>query len=805
MTQNKPSLFSDTDSKVEESNLNFKRYISLFISNWYWFACALFISLSIAYGINRWSEERFTVSSTLLIKADQNTELSNIFPGRNAYKSQQNLNNEIGILKSFKLNYMVMRELHEFYVEYIKVGKRGIVESRMYNTCPFRVDFDSLDYDLIGKKISVRIISNKIYRLNLNDETTENKHFGDTVNINGFKFLINLRDTANFEFDENNSNKYYFFLRSPSDLANQYRKKLSVAPFMEDASLVTLSTTGYIARQEADYLNKLMYVYLQYGLENKNQMALQSLNFIEDQLTVISDSLKQTEQDLEEFKLKNDIIDIGSEGPLLRQKFEQINAEKTDLLIKKIYYEYLKNYVEAKKTETDIISPYFMGISDQPLAGQISQLTLLQNQRRELEMSLDSSTDPAKLIDDKIFTTRKYILENINNGLQNLDDQLNANHRRLLEIENEMQTLTTSEKQMINIQRDYDINNTVYTYLLEKRAEAGIAKASTVPDNRIIDYATSFSSSRIKPKVQQNKMLALVIGLLFPMICIISIDFLNNKIIDKKDIESRTLVPILGYTSHSSSKNELPVLENPGSTLSESFRSVRTNLKYLIKDVSKPVISVTSTITAEGKTFISVNLAVILALSGKKVLLVGLDLRKPRIQKILDIDIKSGISNYLIGMEEFDNIIIKSKIENLWYTHSGPIPPNPAELIESSAMESFIEKAKKQFDFIIVDTPPIAVVTDALLVSSFTDVYLFVIRQRYSSKNTLELIQEIYDTNRLKKMGIIINDVSTSGYYGYGLRYGYSIGYYGYSYGYNYYGDYGEKQGYHRENDTKSL
>jgi capsular exopolysaccharide synthesis family protein len=203
---------------------------------------------------------------------------------------------------------------------------------------------------------------------------------------------------------------------------------------------------------------------------------------------------------------------------------------------------------------------------------------------------------------------------------------------------------------------------------------------------------------------------------------------------------------------------------------------------------------VSSTITAEGKTFVSANLATIIAMSDKKVLLVGLDLRKPRIHKILGINNDPGITNFLIGEAKFEDVIKKTEVENLWYAPAGTVPPNPAELIESDAMGDFIEKAKKKFDYIIIDTPPVAIVTDALLVSQFTDFYLFVVRQRYSSKNTIELIEELHNNESIKSLGVVVNDISMSGYYGYGLRYGYSMGY-GYNYGYNYYSNYG-KYGY---------
>jgi len=779
----------------EDENIDIKRYISLFISNWYWFAFALFISISIAYGINRWSEEIYTVSSTLLIKDAQfggvNSGLTNIFPGTEAFKSQQNLKNEIGILKSFNLNYRVMKELPGFHVEYIGVGKRGFVESRMYDKCPFEVIYDSLKEQNLGMKVEITILSDHRFKLEINGNKKYSKEltFGKRFSEMGFDLTIIPRNIEKLNYDPDASNKYYFYFIDPVTLANRYRSMLSVTPIEEEASLVTLTTTGSVPMQEANYLNKLMEVYIKFGLEVKNQTAEQTIDFIEKQLGTISDSLHIAESNLENFRLINKLIDISLEGIMIQSKLEQIDAEKTKLMLQKSYYEYLKEYIESKKNNEDIVAPYIMGVTDQLLIRLVNEFSLFQQQKKQLAMNLYESAEPLKIMEVNILTTRIAISENINDGLKNIENSLADADKRLTDIEKEIRKLPSTERQMINIQRKFDINNTVYTFLLEKRAEAGIAKASNVPDNRIIDNAGSFSSSRIKPKERQNFIMALVLGLFFPILGILFIVYFNNKIIDKKDVEKGTNAPVIGFISHNKLKTEVPVAKNSGSSLAESFRSVRINLKYFLKDIECPVISVSSTITGEGKTFVSANLAVIIASLGKKVLLVGLDLRKPRIHKILGISNETGISTFLIGQEKFDNILFKTEVGNLWYVPSGPIPPNPAELIESTAMREFITKAKKQFDYIIIDTPPVAVVTDSLLISPQTDLYIFVVRQRYTSKNTLELIEELHRNENIERISILINDISLSGYYGYGLRYGYAAGY-GYYYGYNYYGAY---------------
>jgi len=781
---------------LDDESIDFKRYLSLFISNWYWFAIALFIALSISYGINRWSEDVYTVSSTLLIKDDQSGALTDIFPGSSGFKNQQNVTNEMGILRSFNLNYRVMQELPEFLVVYTAVGKRGVAESRLYKTSPFVVIYDSLENQSIGRRIEIRILSEGKFRLELNGGKKLEKElsFGDRFNEAGFDFIIKLRNSNEYTFNPDASNKYYFYFNDPVSLANQYRSKLSVSPIEEQASLVTISTNGYNVEQESEYLNTLMRVYLEFGLEYKNQTAAQTIDFIEDQLGTISDSLQIAESDLESFRLVNQLIDISREGSIVQGKLEQIDEEITRLNMQRSYYEYLKDYVESRNESADIISPSVMGITDQLLISLVDELAGLQKQKRQLSLNLYELSEPLRIVEANISNARSALGENISNGLENLERSIADAGTRLKEVESEIRKLPSTERQMINIQRKFDINNTVYTFLLEKRAEAGIARASNVPDNRIIDEAGWFSSSRIRPRESRNNLIALLFGILVPAVLMLMFDYFNNKIIDKKDIEKRTKAPVIGYISHNKLKTEIPVVENPGSTLSESFRSVRTSLKYFLKDKECPVISVSSTISSEGKTFVSTNLAAIMAMSGKKVLLIGLDLRKPRIHRIFGDDNKSGISNYLIGEEKYESVIVKTEIDNLWYAPAGPVPPNPAELIESGAMSDFIEKARKKYDYIIIDTPPVAIVTDALLVSAITDFYLFVVRQRYTSKNTIELVEELRRNESINSLGIVVNDISMSGYYGYGLRYGYSMGY-GYNYGYNYYTHYG-KYGY---------
>jgi len=753
----------------------------------------MFLALTIAYGINRYSQQVYSVSSTLLIKDDQlggmNSNAASVLPGGDIFKSQQNLLNEIGILKSFKLNYRAMKELTDFHVVYMGVGKRGIVESRMYKRCPFIVIYDSLEHQPKYHNVSIEILSKEKCRIKINGGLNFDSvyYFGDHFSKFGFDFILKQRDIKDIVYREGGSNSYYFYFEDPAILASEYRARLSVEPIEKDASLVTLSVLGLVPQQEADYLNKLMETYLHYGLDNKNQTADSTIKFIDMQLKIISDSLSKAEDRLEKFRVKNRFIDLSREGIAIQNKLEKLGNEKTTFELQLQYFNYLSEYLNNKNADGTIISPSVIGIGDQVLIRLIDEFSSLQKEREKLRFNIGNVQPPNELINKQIEESRDALEENVRNSIAGLKLSITESERKISEVEVENDKLPSTEKNLINIQRKFDLNNTVYTYLLEKRSESGIARASNVSDNRIIDTASQFSSGLIKPKKGTNLFISIMLGLLFPIVVIALIDYFNDRVMDKSDVLRKTKVPVIGYISHSEGKKEIAVVEKPGSALAESFRSVRTALKYFVKGNDSAVIAISSTISSEGKTFISINLAAITAMLGKKVLLIGLDLRKPRINKVFEFEDSPGMSTYLSENCKFEEIIQKTQINNLFYAPSGPIPPNPAELIETEQMKKFMNRVRKEYDYIIIDTPPVAIVTDTLLLAPYVDVNLFIVRQRYTSRNTLNMIEELNRQGELKNMAIVINDINLSGYYGYGMRYGNSYGY-GYSYGYNYYG-----------------
>ncbi|MQY79717.1 MAG: tyrosine protein kinase, partial [Bacteroidetes bacterium] len=678
-----------SDSFYQEENIDIKKFLFKILSNWYWFALSLFIALTAAYLVNRYSEPIFSVSSTLIVRDDQKgkglTGAEQVIEGMEIFRSTKNVQNEIGILQSYFLANKAILELKEFEVTYILVGRRGIKEAKLYTRSPFKVNIDTSHYQLRGYPIYVKFLSGSEYKLELDEEYNINEilKFGEEFENDNLKFNITMRDAENFNLDQWTSNKFYFIINNLNALTNQYRGKLSVTVNDKKGSILTLSTQGYVAQQEVDYLNKLSEVYIRSGLEEKNKTAENTLTFIDEQLKEIVDSLTTAEINLQNFRLNNQIIDISKEGSAIFEKLEKFQSEKTLIAIRLKYYDYLMKYIEEKNDFLDVISPSIMGINDPLLISLISKLAELYAEKGELLYSTRENSPLLNLSNVKIQNARASLLENVNNIINTTNISLKDVNQRIAEVKAEVQKLPVTERELIGIQRMFNLNDDLYTYLLEKRAEAGIARASNISDNKILDIARGENAGKVTPKNSLNYMIALILGVVIPILIILLIDFFNNRIIDKKDIEDLTNVAIIGSIGHNSTDSDIPVAENSKSAIAESFRSLRTNIQYLLTEPGKKIISVSSTITGEGKTFVATNLASIIAMSNKKTLLLGLDMRKPKIYKDFSIDNETGMSTYLINKSSYEEIIHPTESDNLWVTTSGPSPPNPAELLET--------------------------------------------------------------------------------------------------------------------------
>lgn len=780
----------------QEETIDIRKYINLIISNWYWFVLCMIIGVTSAFLLNRYSQTSYSVSSTLIVRDDDNargvTGAEGFIQGLKLLQQTKSVQNEIGILQTYTLARLSINNLPEFAYTYVKVGRTGIKEDQMYTQCPFTVEQDTLAPIPYGTPIHVILDSPTSFYLQKNEEGDNKKTaypIGQWINVGESRFCIKWRTDESFK-ESMKGFHYFFTYNDPHVMANMYRGKLAVALNDKKGSILTLTIRGAVAKQEADYLNKLMEMYIQYGLQSKNSIAENTMRFIDSQLGGISDSLRKSEFALQNYRSRNMIIDISKEGSALYEQLKGLQVEKNLADIRTKYLEYLRNYIEQKKDIKDLIMPSVIGITDQTLNKVIMELNDLYVQKQVMGYNIQPNSPGMDVMNLKMENTRKVLLQNVKSLIETNNLAVKDVKDRLKEVDAEVAKLPSSERELVSIKRDFDVLDKMYTYLLEKRAEAGIAKASNISDSRILDEAMDRNAAIVSPKTKMNYMIGLFLGFLIPFSILLAISFLNNTIQDRKELEANLKVPIYGGLGHNFKGSDIPVYENPKSSLAESFRSLRTNLQYAGLGKEAKVVMITSTMSGEGKTFIALNLAAIFAVANKKTLLIGLDMRKPKLNKIFNVTGQEGISTYLSGQSEYNSIIKQSAIQNLYLVPSGPVPPNPAELLETGNLQDFIAKASKEFDYIIIDTPPIAVVTDAYLVSPVADICLFVVRQNYSSKDVIKLLDSLYTRKDIKHLGIVLNDVQVNTPYGNTYKYGYGYGY-GYSspYGKGYYSD----------------
>lgn len=774
----------------EEQIFDFRKLISRFLRNWYWIAISVIIGYGAATYLNRYTNPKFSASGTIIINDERKSTAELLINALDRFNARRNVENEIAILKSYRMAYKAISEL-DFNVFYYEKG--NIMQSLRYNL-PFTVILDTNRVNRKEYPVNISLISEKEFEVAINGDNNINKRlkYGEYFRNNAFNFTIKLNhpELIRTTFGRN----YYFIINDLNRLAIQYSKKLNITTNDKKGTVLTLQVTGSEPLMESTYINKLMEVYIRSGLEEKNQTAINTINFIDEQLTEVVDSLNLAESRMEGFKTRSKMMGISEEGRYLFNKVDDYQKKKAEMEIERRYYEYLRDYLETKKDFSAVIAPSFIGIQSSPIALSLSQLIELYKERNTLLLTATPNNPAIAVIDKRIQSSLDALRENLIEAIRLTSDNMKELDYKMQTIEADMVQLPSTERKLLNIQRNYKLNDQIYNFLLQKRADAAIARASNVADNKILDIARSGNAQLISPKVSRNKLMGILLGLFIPIGILFLMEIFHPIITDPNEIKRVTRVPVLGSIGHNERDSEIPVAANPQSAIAESYRALRTNLQYYLREKHQKVICITSTISGEGKTFTSVNLAAIIAQSNKRTLLVSLDLRKPKIHKVFNFENKIGLSNYLIGKASYEEVVTPTNIKNLFVTLAGPVPPNPAELIETPLMEEFMEKAKNNFDIIILDTPPLAIVTDAMLLSRHAHVTLFVVRANYSSTDVLKLVGEIYGRSDVNNLGIIVNDIKFD-HFLYGNNYGYK---YGYSYGYGY----GKGQGYYGEDDT---
>lgn len=770
----------------EQSDFELKAFLRRYIRYWWLFALALVLGFFIARYYNWYKTPVYAITAKLLVKDNSGTR-DQLLQQLDVEAPTMNIENEIEILRSHNLLAKALNQL-DFEVSYFLVG--DVKVSEVYKDCPFKVSIDHLEYRAYSTVFNVNLIDSQRFDLSykMGDETKMFQgKYGEQLDME--LGLITLSKRGNFpkgqlsnaDFDKRN-----YRIRFNTITANQHRylSRLSVGVSRPQSTILQIYLEDMVPQKGLDFVNALIEEYLKNDVDIKKQAASNTSAFLDSQLKSITEDLERIETNREMFKKSRGIIDLESESKMVLEKIQDIDAKKAINDARLSMIGQLKSYVIENQDMRDL-APASLDINDALLIKLINKLSELQSQRETI-INRSTANDPALVpINAEIELTRSSLLENIKNieaSLRNKDREL---QEAIDQYRGRIERIPTTEKELLEIERRFRIQENLYVFLLQKHAELGISLAATESDTRIVDTARVLPGP-ISPVPQRAYSIALLLAILVPVLIILVIEKLNDKVNSIGLIRKLTSIPVLGVVRFNKHKATLVAVDKPRSSIAEEYRSIRTNLQFFNAESESSVIMVTSSIGTEGKTFTAMNIAAVMATSGARVVLVGLDMRKPKIVENFDVPGDKGASNYLSGNAGIDEIIFPSGyLDTLSVLPSGPNPPNPSELIMSDRMNQLIAELKTRFDKIIIDTPPIGLVSDGLMLTEIADTTLFIVRDGITHKNHLLHASELYEQQQLKNVAIVFNAVRKKH-----AGYGYNAGY-GYGYGYVYGADYG--------------
>ncbi|HQK69208.1 MAG TPA: polysaccharide biosynthesis tyrosine autokinase [Bacteroidales bacterium] len=747
--------------------------ISLILKNWYFFAVAILLALLGARIYTSQTTPTYRTSTTVLINETEDRPIvdnTQLLQGLGLPGGFKNLQNQIMILRSGALIERTLNEL-PFEISYYFKSMRKSVP--VYPETPVRIFSDKEIPLPRNTEFSITFLGNDMFNLESTDKNypfLKTASFDEIIEIPGGSFQIACFDER--WLNVNQSKTLYFTIHNPARIVRYYASKLSVEQVNRDGSILRISLEGTNRAKDVDFLNKHIKEFQAISLGRKNTEAERRISFIDDQLVGITDSLMSTENRLQQFRSTHRVMDLSVQGQALIGQATLLENERARLELEANYYDYLADYLSKDITGEIPIVPITMGITDAGLTRLVDELTLLQGQ---LANRGAGDLNPLqKSLEQRIRNTKEALRETLN-GLRRANSLARSENQSQINRANaQASSLPVTERQLLGIERKFRLNDELYTFLLETRAEQLMQKASNRPDSEVIDPADERFSILISPIPFKVNLIG-VAGAMSITFLIVFLNLVFNKKLKEEEIRRITSIPIIGHIPQSNEKGNTVVVSSPGSTISETFRQLRTRIQFFTKGAESPVILVTSSMPGEGKTFLSINLASAYSLLGKRTILIGFDLRKPKIYQDFDLSNDRGISTWLIGESKLEEIIQVTTVENLSIIAAGPVPPNPSELTALAKTGELFKTLKKTYDIIIVDTSPIGIVSDTIHLSSMADVCLLVIRPGHTLRDMLEVAMNEISSNGIKDIGIVLNGIQNKGkHYGYVGKYGYT-------------------------------
>jgi tyrosine-protein kinase Etk/Wzc len=719
-----------------------------------------------AYLYLRYTTPIYRVTGTLTFKQEEQShggKFEDIFNAKNVSDVQS----EIEILKSQALMERVVDSV-KLQTSYYAVGK--IKTLNIYGACPFRLNIIKLTDSFSSFKMNFTFPSENEFRVN--KESSKFK-FGDVFgNAYGLFTLSRLYSGVK-------GKEFNVEWRSTQEQAANYAPIVRVAPKIAGTSIYNIQIDYENSALAADIINNLMVRYKDASIDDKNATIKQRLDYIVGQLVRIDRDLDSIEAKriiyVNENNLSGYESQLNSLFEIQIKSDEEIQNQKQQLVIIDMMSAYLKDSMNNfEKT------PSALSISDATLAGMVNSYNLIQLERKKmLEQNIPEENPQIIAKNAELEKLRKNILEAFKNVKLAYSSSIDDFYKRGSAAIFKQKEMPAKIQRLLEMERERDSKLALYKFLQEQREETAMQQAATVSNSKVLSVAYP-TNTPIRPNRRAIQLLAIILGIGLPAMYIFFQEIINDKINTRYDIEKLTTSPVLGEVGHSYSSSSMIVSKTNRSMVSEQFRIIRSNLQYVLNKIEKPVIMVTSSFSAEGKSFITTNLGGVMALAGKKTVMLEFDIRKPKLFSGMKINSKQGITNFLVGKAPMADLPIKIPgYDNLYGISCGPVPPNPSELLLDSRVEEMFEWLKANFDVILVDTAPVGMVSDAMTLGKFANTTLYIVRQGHTYKKQVSLIDEFYHENRLPKISIVVNDVKLKpgyGYYGYG-RYGYGYGY----------------------------
>ena len=803
----KETDFNEAQESKEE-NIDVKELLFKYLIHWPWFVGAVVACLIAAWVYLYMSTPVYNISATVLIKDDKKGGSAGMLSGLESLgldgmvSSSQNIDNEIEVLRSKTIVKEVVEDLG-LYISY--TDEDEFPSRNMYKTSPVQVSLTPQEADLLEKPMIVGMTLQPQGSIDVNVKIGDDeyqKHFEklpavfptDRGTLAFFltpdSVLSSKRPLEETTDSEKTIRNITATINRPLAVAKVYCENMIIEPTSKTTSVAVISLKNSNVQRGKDFINKLLEMYNINTNNDKNEVAQKTAEFINERISIISKELGSTEKDLESFKRGAGITDLTSDAQIALTGSAEYEKKRVENQTQINLLQDLQKYMQNEGYE---VLPSNIGLQDVNLAAAINRYNEVLVERKRLLRTSTENNPTIINLDTSIGAMKENVqvsLDRVLRGLfitkADLDREASRYSRRISEAPGQ-------EREFVSIARQQEIKAGLYLMLLQKREENAITLAATANNAKIIDDAIA-DDTPVSPRGRMTYLIALVLGVGIPVGVIYLLELTKFKIEGRSDVEKLTSLPIVGDIPLTDEKQgAIAVFENQNNLMSETFRNIRTNLQFMLEN-DKKVILVTSTVSGEGKSFISANLAISLSLLGKKVVIVGLDIRKPGLNKVFNISKKEiGITQYLANPENnlMDLVQLSDVSKNLYILPGGTVPPNPTELLARDGLDKAIETLKKNFDYVILDTAPVGMVTDTLLIGRVADLSVYVCRADYTHKNEYTLINELAENNKLPSLCTVINGLDLKRrkygyYYGYG-KYGKYYGYgkrYGYGYGY---------------------